>query len=155
MNDGVAIRAHRTQIRNWVDRVLGPDLRKLPDVVNVDEPFGEWAVGCAESEATRNTGRAVVSDAKRASRGVSLVRVDHHLTYCPFKQMRPWRYLLRKRLIFDDDDWRYVIRREVTFDSLQPLTGYGQLLPIKERLPRILENKVLNADLEILFAPKK
>lgn len=55
MNDSVAIGADRAQVCYWVYDVLGPNIRKLLEMVYVDEPVSERTICRTEIEAADNT----------------------------------------------------------------------------------------------------
>ena len=75
MNDGVAIRAHRSQIIDRIQTILLPYPCDRYNVMNLDVSHSRLSVSRAEVKITDSTGPAVVLNASLAGSAVSLERV--------------------------------------------------------------------------------
>jgi hypothetical protein len=75
MNDGVAVRANRSQISDRIQAILLPYSCDRYDMMDLDVPRSWFSVSRSEVETTDSTGPAVVLDTFLAGSPVSLVRV--------------------------------------------------------------------------------
>lgn len=76
MNHGVTIRTNRSEISNRVDDVLGANIRKRNNMVNMNESRAYCAICRFEIKTTGQAPASVVGDTEPASFGVSFVGID-------------------------------------------------------------------------------
>lgn len=81
MDQCVAVRADRNQVRYRVNYVRAANRGQRDNVMHMNEPSAECTVGTLEIEATYRTGIAVVSQALGPGASTTLVRIDAN-RYC-------------------------------------------------------------------------
>jgi hypothetical protein len=92
----MAVRAHRPQIRHWIDRMGFANLGQRAEVMNVDVPLDYLPVCGTEAESADMATRAVGSDAITTGPRVAFVSVDDHAPGRAFDTQRRFGYFLRE-----------------------------------------------------------
>jgi hypothetical protein len=93
----MAVRAHRAKIRDWIYDVLATDVRKRPEVMDVDVPFDLRSVHGPEAEPAHAATSTVRLDALAAGLWVALVGVDQNPPDRPFDEPRRLDYFFRQK----------------------------------------------------------
>ena len=95
MEHGVAIRADRPQVPDWVKHVFAADRGEWLQMVHVDEPCAKCSISAFKVELANHTGYAVVGEANPAGGYIALEPVDKHRLGGSFPQAGEGTNLIR------------------------------------------------------------
>ena len=88
MNDRVTVGADRNEVADWIDAVLGSNVRELSQMMHMYEATGDRAVHAVEVEVANSACGAVMSETKRARLRITLVPIRRDALNGPLNYLR-------------------------------------------------------------------
>src|SRR6266403_266263 len=86
VNHCMAIRAHRPEVQNRIDRILGADQRKFNYMMYVNEFFTQSAICFLEVKTTNRADETIVLDALPSRYWISFIGINKDLSSFSLKE---------------------------------------------------------------------